>query len=221
MTTSRHPPLRRFITSVLVPDRVGLLRDITQAVFALEGNIGGIRQTLVDGFFNLVFTSEHPAAVTPENLRALLDAALESEAVVTVLDRPETPLPVLADGARFVVMTRGEDKPGTILAITSFLVARGINIEDWMVELEAGSVIYLAQVTVPESADFRQLQTAFRQEMAERGLNALLCHENIFRATNEIGPIRALISNRVRDAGPSEQTPPVQNCNPKPETCNV
>lgn len=188
-----HPKNRRFITSVLVPDRVGLLRDITQAVFALEGNIGSIRQTVIDGFFNLVFISEHPRQVSPETLRALLDSALESEAVVTVLDNPEAQAAAVPAGSRFVVMTRGEDKPGTILAITSFLVEHGVNIEDWLVEEEDGKVVYIAQVVVPEAADFRMIQETFRVTMAERGLTALLCHENIFRATNEIGPIKALI----------------------------
>ena len=188
-----QPQTRRFVTSVLVTDRVGLLRDITQAVFALEGNIGSIRQTVIDGFFNLVFTSDHPGPVTPESLRALLGSSLESEAVVTVLDRPETHAQAVPAGSRFVVMTRGEDRPGTILAITSFLVEHGVNIEDWLVEEEDGKVVYIAQVVVPEAADFRMIQEAFRVAMAARGLTALLCHENIFRATNEIGPIKALI----------------------------
>ena len=45
----------------------------------------------------------------------------------------------------------------------------------------------------PESVDFRAIQDGFRAAMAERGLTGLLCHENIFRATNEIGPIKSLI----------------------------
>jgi glycine cleavage system transcriptional repressor len=184
---------RRFISSVLVPDRVGLLRDVTQAVFSLEGNIGGIRQTVIDGFFSLVFTSEHPRQVSPEALRALLTSSLESGAVVTVLDSPEMLAPVVPTGSRFVVMTRGEDKPGTIFAITSFLVEHGVNIEDWMVEEEDGKVVYIAQVVVPEAVDFRQIQEHFRDAMSKLGLAALLCHENIFRATNEIGPIKSLI----------------------------
>ena len=190
-----QPNCRRFITSVLVPDRVGLLRDVTQGGFSLEGNIGSIRQTVIDGFFNLVFTSEHPRQVSPETLRALLDSTLESEAVVTVLDSPESQPPVVPTGSRFVVMTRGADKPGTIFAITSFLVAHGVNIEDWMVEEEDGKVVYIAQVVVPEAVDFRKLQENFREAMAQLGLTGLLCHENIFRATNEIGPIKSLIGS--------------------------
>jgi len=194
MHASCQPDSRRLITSVLVPDRVGLLRDVTRGVFSLEGNIGSIRQTVVDGFFNLVFTSEHPAQVTPEALRTLLGSSLEPEAVVTVLDSPDVRRPVVPTGSRFVVMTRGEDKPGTIFAITSFLVEHGINIEDWMVEEEEGGrVVYIAQVAVPEAVDFRHLQESFRVAMTLRNLTALLCHENIFRATNEIGPIKSLI----------------------------
>ncbi len=193
MSTASPPGMRRFITSVLVPDRVGLLRDVTQGVFSLEGNIGRIRQTVVDGYFNLVFTSDHPEAVSPEALRALLSASLEPAAVVTVLDCPETPPPVVPTGSRFVVMTRGGDKPGTIFAITSFLVGHGVNIEDWMVEEVEDEVVYIAQVAVPEAVDFRQIQESFRAAMAERGLTGMLCHENIFRATNEIGPIKSLI----------------------------
>ena len=201
------PERRRFITSVLVPDRVGLLRDVTRSVFSLEGNIGGIRQTVVDGFFNLVFTSEHPSQITPEALRALLDSTLESEAVVTVLDSPEVVPTAVPQGARFVVTTRGADKPGTIFTITSFLVDHNINIEDWMVEEEDGKIVYIAQVVVPETEDFRLLQEAFRDAMATHGLTALLCHENIFRATNEIGPIKALIEET-----PNAKATPMPSC---------
>lgn len=196
MRTSTDTSIQHFITSVLVPDRVGLLREITQVVFALKGNIGSIRQTVVDGYFNLVFSSVHPQAVSLATLREQLCAVLKENAVVQVLDRLTSPTRLLTQGARFVVMTRGVDKPGTILAITSFLVTHNVNIEDWLVDEEDGQVVYLAQVVVPHTVDSQALQSAFQQAMAERGLTAMLCHENIFRATNEIGPIKALMGNK-------------------------
>jgi len=187
-------PVKTFMTSILVPDRVGLLRDVTQAVFSLEGNIGAIRQTTVDGFFSLVFSSDHPAEISAEALQSILANALEHDAVVTVLNNElHTTASQIPTGPRFVVMTRGRDKPGTICAITSFLVERDINIEDWMVDEEDGEIIYIAQVVVPEAIDFRKAQEDFRTHMEELGLAGLLCHENIFRATNEIGPIKPLI----------------------------
>ncbi len=194
MHKSKSSDFRCFITSVLVPDRVGLLCDVTKAVFALEGNIGSIRQNVVDGHFNLVFNSEHPASVSPETLRSLLSGSLEAEAFVTVLDCPAGRKFSAPAGSRFVIMTRGPDKPGTIFAISSFMVEHNINIQEWMVEKEeVGKVVYIAQVIVPAAADFRLIQNSFRDEMAKLGLTALLCHENIFRATNEIVPIKSLI----------------------------
>jgi glycine cleavage system transcriptional repressor len=187
-------PVNTFMTSILVPDRVGLLRDVTKAVFALEGNIGAIRQTIVDGFFSLVLSSTHPEDVTPEALRSILAGTLEESAVITVLNKgvptEESPLP---GGPRYIVMTRGEDKPGTICAISSFMVEHGINIEDWMVDEEDGEIIYIAQVVIPGNIDFHKIQDDFRERMAAINLTGLLCHENIFRATNEIGPIKPLI----------------------------
>jgi glycine cleavage system transcriptional repressor len=188
------PASSDFLISVLVPDRVGLLRDITQAIFAAEGNIGAIRQTLIDGFFSLTFTSVHPAGLACAAVRSALAEALEENAVITVLDRQRQGAPApAARGPLYVVMTRGRDKPGTICAISSFMVENAINIEEWMVDEEEGEIIYIAQVALPDGVDFRALQEQFRGRMAAIGLSGLLCHENIFRATNEIGPIGELI----------------------------
>jgi predicted amino acid-binding ACT domain protein len=95
-------------------------------------------------------------------------------------------------------MTRGPDRAGTIHAISAFFVEHGINIEDWQAERDGADVIYTAQLAIPDAADFRMVQNAFRTRMNERGLTATICHENIFRATNEVGPIKGLLeSGRV------------------------
>ena len=187
----------RFIVAVLTPDRVGLLREITETVFQAGGNIGSIRQTVLDGYFNLVFTADFETALTEDEFHRLLQEKFggeASEANISVTRRPDAPAaPVVPVGASFVAMTVGEDKPGTIFRISSFFVANGINIEDWGVSQDEGRVVYIAQVVVPESVNFRDLQEAFKTEMAQIGLTAMICHENIFRATNEIGPIKALL----------------------------
>jgi len=187
------PDTSRHIIAVLLPDRVGALRDVTATIVKLNGNIAGIRQSIVDGFFSLVFTSEHPAMISSEQIRKALAAQLEPEAAIVVQSYASRPAPPLASGARYVAMTRGPDRPGTIHAISAFFVEHGINIEDWQVENEGADVIYTAQVSLPESADFRRIQEAFRKTMTAHGLTASICHENIFRATNEIGPIKGLL----------------------------
>lgn len=185
----------RYLIAVLLPDRVGALRDVTAVIVRLGGNIGGIRQTIVDGFFSLVFTSAHPAEVTADAIRNELAAQLEADAAILVRAYTYRPSPTLAAGARYVAMTRGPDRGGTIHAISAFFVEHGSNIEDWQAENEGADVIYTAQVAIPDTADFRKVQDAFRARMNERGLSATICHENIFRATNEIGPIKGLLAS--------------------------
>jgi predicted amino acid-binding ACT domain protein len=188
----------RYVVAVLAPDRVGLLRDVTAAVLERGGNIAGIRQTVVDGFFNLVFTAEHPPETTAEDVRRALAAHIEGEAAIIVRAAQRPPPTPHPGAARYVAVTRGPDRPGTIHAISAFFVEHGVNIEDWQVAIADDAVLYTAQVTLPAATAFQPLQAAFRARMAERGLNATICHENIFRATTEIGPIKRLLRDDGR-----------------------
>lgn len=183
----------RYLVGVLVPDRVGLLRDVTGVVAELGGNIVGIRQTLVDGFFNLVLTSDHPSEVSADALRGQLASRLEPGAAIVIQRDVCQPQPPLPGGTRYIVVTRGPDRPGTIHAISAFFCEWGVNIEDWQVASEGGDVLYTALVMLPDRVVFRDLQAAFRTRMGARGLAATICHENIFRATTEVGPIKGLL----------------------------
>lgn len=186
-------PNNRLLVVVLLPDRVGILRDVTGAVLAHQGNIEGIRQNVVDGFFSLVCTAAFPASVDADSLRRSIAAGLEPEASILVRAYTAAPPAPLPHGSHYVAMTRGPDRPGTIHAISSFFVDHGINIEDWQVAMEGPDVIYMAQIVLPADADFSSIQKRFQSSLAARGLAAAICHENIFRATNEVGPIRKLL----------------------------
>lgn len=179
---------KRWILTVLVPDRVGVLRDVTRAVAGFQGNIDAFRQSIVAGLYSLVLTVTFE---TPPELGALDRALRESLAIgpdePALLIMPyggsEASRPV---GSRYVAMIRGRDRPGLLFHIASFLSRRSVNIEDWQVEFDGDEVIHIGQVTVPDAADIRRLQEDFRASLEELGLSASLCHENIFRATHEI-----------------------------------
>ena len=184
--------MQRVRISVLLPDRIGLLRDTTGVLFRAGGNVNAIRETLLDGFFSLICTVTFEAPVDPVALKAELVATLGADAEVSAHPFVENPLPVLPGGARFIAVTHGADKPGTIFGIAKFFAGRGVNITDWSLSEEDGRITYVAAILLPQDADFREMQNAFRAEMSCLGLAANLCHENIFRATGEIGPIRDL-----------------------------
>lgn len=187
---------RRFVISVLVADRAGILRDATTAVTDMGANIDGITQTVVEGYFTVLLTASFKEACTAEDVRRPMDLAFEGEqATIVVLpyDAGKTARPPV-DGESYIVSLTGENRPGTMKTITSFLAERGINIEDWEVKFDGTQVTHIGQVTVPHRLDIKQLQHDFHHLTASVPLDSGIQHENIFRAISEVGPIKPLVT---------------------------
>ncbi|MCX7590307.1 MAG: ACT domain-containing protein [Kiritimatiellae bacterium] len=188
----------RFVISVLVADRVGILRDVSTALAELGANIDGISQTVVAGYFTAILTASFLSEMTAEKVRAaILDRLRSGEGDVVV--RPYDPAaasirPVI--GQRFIVTVTGPDRPGLLRILTSFLAEKGINIEDWYVEFEGPNITHIGEVTVPAPLDIKQLQEEFRHLLTDLHLTVCVQHENIFKVTNEVGAIQPLVMRR-------------------------
>jgi predicted amino acid-binding ACT domain protein len=187
--------VHRYVISVLLPDRVAILRDVTSAVSSVSGNIDGISQTVVAGYFSGVFTATLPATVSVENLRRAVLSNLRGDSVALVVEPyvARAAVQTVPDGERYMATASGVDRVGILKAITTFLAERGINIEDWYVEFDGDRVTHVGEVTVPPRLDIKQLQEEFRHALSGVGLTGGIQHENIFRATYEVGPIAALL----------------------------
>jgi len=186
----------RFVMSVLIGDRVGILRDVTSTVTDLGGTIDGISQTVVQGYFTVILTAAFVGGMTPDELRQALSETFEHEsAFIAVL--PQTgpgPGALHEPAARYIVTVTGPNRPTVLKAITKFLAQRGINVEDWAVTFDDPYVIHVGEVTIPSRLDIKQVQDEFHHLMSQLGLTSCLQHENIFRATNEVGSLTRLLS---------------------------
>ncbi len=191
MTTATQ----KLVAAILVADRPGIMRDVTTAVTDLGGNIDGVSQTVVEGYFSIVLTASFPAPLTPPALHdAIAHSFRDGEASVVV--RPYAPVPReprLHSGQRYVLVIAGQDKPGILKRATTALAARGINIEDWTCQFEGARVSYIGFITVPASVRIADVQRELQRTLGELDMRCSLQHENIFRATNEVGPIKALL----------------------------
>ena len=200
----------RFLVTTALPDRVGILRDVTGALFALGANFTDLRQTVVGGIFTLSAIAEFEAPADPAALSAAVRAALpEQDACVDVrpcaapashvamrIERTSPPRP--GAGGRYVVSVTGPDSPGRIHRIAKVFAAHGANVEDWRHDLsDPVRTLTIGVVTVPAACDLAALRAALDAELAPLGLSTSLLHENIFRATNEVGPISALIGGGI------------------------
>lgn len=193
--------IQKYVISALLPDRVAILRDITTAIYGAHGNIEEISQTVLGGYFHVVLTASLPQATSADTLRHAIESNLPDQdlSVVVANHHPITAKPAAQSTTRYIITTSGEDKPGILKTITTFLAARSINIEDWDVDLSNTRATYIGEISVPNKLDIKQLQDEFRAELDAIGLQGGLQHENIFRATNEVGPIRALLGGIDHD----------------------
>ena len=186
---------KRLVITVLVSDRVGILRDICSAVTGLNGNIDGISQTVVEGYFTVILTASFKESVTPDRVQdAILAGFAPGEANVSI--RPyqrRTGGKPTVSGERFIVSLQGRDRPGILKTVLSFLAERGVNVEDWFVVFEGSQVTHIGDVTVPLQMDIKQLQNELSHRVDGLGLSAGIQHENIFRATNDVGPVSGLL----------------------------
>jgi predicted amino acid-binding ACT domain protein len=194
MSKAKH----RFVISVLVADRVGILRDITSALADMGANIEGVTQTVLDGHFTVTLTVAMDGVCKAESIRdTLLTAFAPQEASLVV--RPFTRAATSrspVEGERYVVTLSGKDRKGILKTVTAYLADKGVNIEDWHVYLNGESVTHIGEVTVPRLLDIQHLQGDFQEAMRPIGMAVSMQHENIFRVTNEVGAVQPLVAGR-------------------------
>ena len=193
---------KTFLITAMLPDRVGILRDITGVIFLQGGNLTDLRQTIIGGVFSLSCVAEFKGAPDPAKLRAAIAADLpEKDAQVCTMpcaaatfDAPS------AVGERYVAAVSGPDRPGRVHAIAEIFAAHGVNVEDWRHDLsDRDHALTIGIVTVPDACDVRRLQHELSGKLEPFGMAVSLRHENIFRATNEVGPIDALMKAVPRE----------------------
>ena len=101
-------------------------------------------------------------------------------------------------GERYVASVMGPDRPGRIHEIARIFADAGVNVEDWRHDFsDPARTLTVGIVTVPPSCDVTALQKTLADTLGPTGLATSLRHENIFRATNEVGPIRNLLDPRT------------------------
>lgn len=185
----------RYVISVLVADRVGILRDVTSAVTDMGANIDGISQTVVAGYFTVILTVSFAGKHSPESIRETImhNFSRDEAAIVVRPYEAESVKHIPIKGSRYIMTITGKDRPKVLKTVTNFLADKGINIEDWYVDFDGENVRHIGEVSVPKLLDIKQVQDEFRQLLSALGLDSYIQHENIFRATNEIGAIGALL----------------------------
>ena len=174
----------RYVISVLARDRVGIIADVSAALYALDANLEALSQTVVWDWFTMIVCAAFPPEVTAEAIQEAVEAAGGFRAIVVPSEEREGAPP--AEGEPFVVTAIGSDKPGIVKRLTQCFAACGVNIEDVWNEVRDEQFIVIFHVTVPRTVDPKELRHELAEAANELGMTTRLQHQDIFTATNSL-----------------------------------
>lgn len=181
---------KQFIISVMSKDRPGIIADITGVIVELNGDLADLNQSVLGGYFSMILIAEFDKAITAEDILAGFSHINSETKIEATIKEMEVPLEIEKQklpAETFIVTVQAENRKGLVHTLGLFFYDRKINIMD----LE--TTRYGKQYTMIFQVDLTPIQTIkdFRTELQELGeqekLEIVLQHNDIFKATHEIG----------------------------------
>jgi glycine cleavage system transcriptional repressor len=175
---------KTMVISVMDCDRPGIVAEVTEGISALGGNLADLRESVLRGYFTMILVADFPADVTPEKVRASLAQATSAEVSVKLheggFERSE------AGEQTYILSAVGRDRVGLVAQVSRFCCDRDINILDLASNVESDFYTMMLQLDFSEVADMAPFEEELAEFGRQNGLDLVLQHNDIFKATNEI-----------------------------------
>ncbi len=172
------------VISVMDRDRPGIVAEVTEGISALGGNLADLRESVLCGYFTMILVAGFNESVTAAQIEQALakDTTLRVsvELVKELLTEPDN------TEHSYVLSAVGEDRVGLVAQVSRFCSDRQVNILDLASHVENDQYTMMLQLdltNIRSLESFTDELTAFGKSS---GLNLVLQHNDIFRATNEI-----------------------------------
>lgn len=186
-----------YVIAVMSRDRIGIIAEVAGALSALGGDIADSRQSVLCGYFTMLLLARFPAGVTGSAIEQAIQSASHASLYgrgaprLEVVVRPADPDALAGDAGpdvhhRYLLTARGPDRVGFVAAVSAFCSANGLNILDLSTTVFGGDYIMMLLVDVSRCGDLDDLRRRLKAFGEQAGLSAVLQHEAIFRATNEV-----------------------------------
>ena len=188
-----------YVITVMSRDRVGIVCDVSTAISEIEGDIADLRQSVLGGYFTMILLATFPPAQSGETIRQKLSLVnLSSTTPLEIIVKRVMEAPPLGEeaspDASYVLTASGEDRVGFVAAVSAFCARNDINILDLSTTVAEGQYVMILRVDLSrylaedasQSAGLVGIHTNLKRFGEETGLNVVLQHYDIFRATNEI-----------------------------------
>ncbi|HOD49182.1 MAG TPA: ACT domain-containing protein [Candidatus Hydrogenedentes bacterium] len=174
----------RYVINVVTRDQVGIIANVSDALFRLGGNLEALSQTVVWGWFTMIVCGEFPRRVSAKEIKEAVESSGDYRAIVLPHDGLREGKPL--EGEPFIVTVKGEDKPGIVRRLTRCFSQRGINIDDVWFEVREGQFIVIFHVTIPAAVDPGEVRHELENAAKELNVSLMVRHQDIFVATNSL-----------------------------------
>ena len=172
------------VISVMDCDRPGIVAEITTGIEALGGNLADLSQTVLCGYFTMILVADFPDDVSMAQVEERL--ATSSTARVSVVEGLDILPESKGSDEAYVLSAIGENRVGLVARVSSFCLERGVNILDLTSHAADGQYTMMLQLDLSNIESIGQFGRKLSEFGKENGLNIVLQHNDIFKATNEI-----------------------------------
>lgn len=179
-----------FVISIMTSDRVGVVADVTTALRQLDGNLADLSQSVLRGYFTMIVIASFPEGVTAQSIEAAFQGISVQEPFEVSVKQFEPGGPVvdgLEESSRYVLSVSGPDRVGFVAAVSAELVRWGVNIDDISSTVRNGRYVMFLLLELPADLSMNEFRQGLDTATTTIGATYQLQHDDIFRATNEIG----------------------------------
>ena len=179
--------------SVVGRDRPGIIANVSGVLYQNRCSIEELSQTAIRGQFAMILIASVGEGVSVRNLRKdFSELAKDLDLDINLRQlKSEDLVPFQAGETEpFIIIVRGEDRPGLVYGIAEVLAEREINITNLAARValvsQKSEYMQVFEVDIPKEVDYGLIQEKLRQRGQEMGVSVDLQHRDIFRAINQI-----------------------------------
>ena len=172
------------VISVMDRDRPGIVAEITEGISQLGGNLAELSQTVLCGYFTMILVADFPPGIAAEKVRQALSTGHTSH--VVVVEGQGLSTETKRSEHVYILSAIGRNRVGLVAQVSRFCCDHGVNILDLTSHAEAGQYTMMLQIDLTNIENVERFEKELADFGRRSGLNLVLQHNDIFRATNEI-----------------------------------
>jgi len=181
---------KQMIISVMSKDRPGIIAGITGAIYKLGGDLGGLNQSVLCGYLNMILAATFEATVTKEDVLAAIShvkTECRFEVSIKELSEGQAKDAEATPDETYILTVQGPNKAGIVHGISHFCYEHDINIIGLVTTLQNNQYTMALQLDLDRcSSSLDKLQKKLSDYSRENNLTILMQHNDIFEATNEV-----------------------------------